>query len=117
MILFDKEHIVSKEEVQERVKYFKIASELGFKLYEKNPAAAVHFGRILRAELKEEYHFYHLERNRDLNSQEYFSEYKAAVTDAYVKTSGNLSRSNVNSFLYDLGSYMNYWQAHSKYKE
>lgn len=117
MILFDKKHKVTKEEVQERVKYYKIASDLGFKLFEKNPVAAVHFGKILRAELKEEYHFYHLDRNRDLEKQEFYNEYKSAVTDAFVKTSGNLSRNNISSFLYDLRSYMDYWQDHSKYKE
>lgn len=117
MVLFDNNHTITKEEVQQRVKYFKDNVNLAYELINKNDKqSALQIARRLRAELKEEYEFYSLKKNKHLENEEFFPEYFAAITDSYVKTPGQITYKNINSFLYDIDDYMDYWQSHSQYK-
>lgn len=110
-VLFNGLEDVSNEEVISRMKEYADEAKRLMKLFEEDKRKTVALARELRNNLKAEY------KNNDLlriqkiykNHELFLGYYKPAVTEAYVKTTGQLTHKNVYSFLYDVVDYMKYY--------
>lgn len=111
MVLYDGRRDISEEEVFERVRcYYKQAS-LAMEYWGKgDKKVAIDLARSIHNSLKDEYKNNHLVRIKNLyGNDKYFINYTAAITDAYVKTTGQLTYQNAFSFLYDVCDYMRHY--------
>lgn len=110
-VLFNGLDDVSNEKVISRMKEYADEAKRLMKLYEEDKRTTVALSRELRNNLKAEY------KNNDLlriqktykNHELFLGYYKPAATEAYVKTTGQLTHKNVYSFLYDVVDYMRYY--------
>lgn len=110
-VLFDGRRQVTNEEVIERMKEYIADSKKLKELYEEDKRATIELARVLRNNLKAEYKNNNLQRIEKVYKDHdlFMTFYTPAITDAYVKTTGQLTQRNVYSFLYDVESYMNYY--------
>lgn len=109
--LFDGKREISNKEVINKMKEFSDEAEKLQKLYNEDIKTTIELARELRNKLKIEYNNNDLQRIRKKYKGHdlFLGYYKPAVADAYVKTTGRLTRDNVYSFLYDVVDYMNYY--------
>lgn len=108
MILYDGKHDVTKDEVFERVRYYYKQASSAMEYWKKgDKKVAIDLARSIRNSLKAEYKNNGLVRIRKIYGKDrYFINYTAAITDAYVKTTGQLTYRNVFTFLYNVCDYM-----------
>lgn len=110
-VLFDGKHEISDDIVIEKMKYFINKANMAFNILQEDKSRSLEIAKELRKELELEY------KNNDLNRIRKFYEdhklfsafYSPAVRNAFVKTTGVLSYKKLNSFLYDVESYMNFY--------
>lgn len=108
-VLFDGKNNVTNEMVIEKMRYFENKAKEASGYLQTDKKLSLEIAKELRQELKGEYKSNDLLRIRKIYAEhELFSAfYVPAVSNAYVKTTGALSYKNLNSFLYDVSSYMN----------
>ncbi|MCE3022756.1 hypothetical protein [Staphylococcus pasteuri] len=111
-ILFEIPNEVTKQDVIDKMNYFKEKSEEISEVFEDDVTNGRDLARELRKELKLEYNNNDLKRTQKYYANNsFFKTFKEAVQDSYVKTTGQLDKgNNTRSFLYDVQDYMTYYE-------
>lgn len=109
-LLFDGKHDVSVDEVIEKMNYFIHLAKKGRDIYETDPSASLGIAKAIRSDLEKEYKNNSLKRISDAYFEnDQFNYYSPAVHESVVSITGQLTKKNVFSFLYDVNDYMGHY--------
>ncbi|AGC91188.1 hypothetical protein WL555_01400 [Staphylococcus warneri] len=111
-ILFKIPNDITKQEVINKMNYFKEKSQEISEVFEDDVTNGRDLARELRKELELEYKNNNLIRTQKYYVNNiYFKTFKVAVRDSYVNVIGQLDKGRkTRSFLYDVQDYMTYYE-------